>query len=475
MAGPDVLRLLTTLGAWEAGRGPRYRRLADALTGAAERGALDGMRLPAERRLAEALGISRSTVVRAYALLRERGVAVSRERSGTVVRKRARNPGAFTPLLDRLMDEQPRLLDLSFGAFPLDELVLDYVAAMEDAYGLAPAHGYVPQGLRPLREAIAERYRARGVPTTAEEVLITSGAQEAISLLAQALTGRHQAALVEQTTFSGALEAFARAGAEVHGVEADVAGMRPDALADALARRPAALLYLVPNCHNPTGGHIAPGRRAALLELAAAHGVPVIEDCALDELRHDGPLDPLLQALAPDRVFGLGSISKVAWGGLRLGWLRGPRAEVLRLTQAKGCWDIGAPILDQLVALRVLADHDRLAAARRDQARRRRDALAGALAERLPEWRFALPEGGLSLWVELPPGTGEAFGAVALRHGVAVGAGAANVPGGVAPDHLRICFALPEARLREAVDRLELAWTALRAGTGRGPAMPVAV
>lgn len=471
----DLARLIGVLGDWQALPGPLYRRLGEALTAAAYRGHLDGMRLPAERRLAEHLDVSRSTIVRAYSILRERGVASSRQRSGTLVRRRGRSAGALTPILDRLTAEPAGIIDMGFGAFSLDELMADHVVSLAEASVLAPAHGFVPQGLAALREAIAEQYCRRGLPTRAQEILVTSGAQEAISLLATVLAGPNRTVLVEQSTFSGALEAFVRTGASVRAVAGDVAGIRPDHLAGELSSSPVALIYLVANCHNPTGNHIAIGRRGQIVELANAAGAPIVEDCTLDELRHDGPIDPMLQALDPVNVFGIGGVSKIAWGGLRVGWIRGPRPEILRLTQAKGCWNLSTSVLDQLMALRVFDDYERLVSARRGQARQRLDVLAGALGERLPDWRFDLPQGGASIWVQIPTGDSRRFAAAALSYGVAVGAGKANVAGDGGLDHLRLCFVLDEARLRDAVDRLARCWERYSSEQAEASGLPVAV
>ncbi len=366
----DATRLAALLGPWRDGAGaagPQFARLAAALAAAIEDGSLDGVALPAERRLAAALGVSRSTVVRAYDSLRRQGLVASRERSGTVVR----------PLRRRLVAPQGQMfqlaqllggdggIDLSVASPAVDELVADVGVSLADASG----HGYVPRGLPALREAIAARACAQGVPTSPDEVLVTSGAHEGLALLAGLLVGRHQPVAVDEVTYAGALEVVDRAGGVPVGVPADRAGMRPDALRDVLARG-AGFVLLMPGLHNPAGTSIAPGRRPALLEAAAEHDALVVEDAALDDVRfEDGP--PPLRALAPDRVLSVGSLSKVAWGGLRVGWICGPRELIGRLARLKGARDIGAGALGQLAALRLLERLDALRAARREQARRR--------------------------------------------------------------------------------------------------------
>ena len=429
----DVTRLAAELGDWRARGGAGVAdRLAGALATVIERGRLDGMRLPAERRLAVELGVSRATVVHAYARLREQGLVSSRERSGTVVRavgRRGRAPGTQLPQLQRLLAPDAEHVDLAVAAPPLDELVAGIAVELGAAAGLVQPHGYDPQGIPALREAIADRLTRDGLDASADEVLITSGAHEALSLIAALFVGRGQPVAVDAPTYPGALELFERAGGRPTTVAGDAAGMRPDALARLLARRVVALLYLMPGCHSPTGGSIALGRRPALLEVAARHDLLVVEDAALDKLRFDGPL-PSLRSLAPERVLRVGSLDKLAWAGLRVGWVVGPRATVARLTALKAARDLGSGILGQLAALELLRDVDALRAARVAQARSRMEHLRSELNRRVPEWTIASPEGGWSLWARLPREAGvdgDALSAAAARHGVDVAAGSAHV------------------------------------------------
>jgi DNA-binding transcriptional MocR family regulator len=465
----DLLRLADALGDWTAGEGPRYARLADALASAVQRGLLDGGRLPAERRVAAHLGLSRATVTRAYALLRARGLVASRARAGTVVRAAGPRSPARTPLspaIDRLIAGPGEAIDLSLGTQPLDGALAGLTVSLAEAAALAAPHGYAPQGAVALRAALAEHERARGVPSEPDELVITSGAQEALSLLATLLVGRGQAVLVEAPTYAGALEAFGQAGGRLVAVPGDAAGVRPDALRDRLARGPVALLHLMPGCQNPTGRALALGRRAALLALADEHDVPVVEDTVLDELRYAGPLRPTLAELAPGRVITIGSLSKLAWGGLRVGWIRAPRPLARRLARLKGSWDLGVPLLDQAIALAVLRDHAALAARRRAQARAGTAALVAALRRRLPAWEVEEPEGGLSLWVTLPAADGDLLAAAARRRGVLVSPGSAHGPGDACADGVRLCLPRPPGRAEEAARRLALAWADLREAGG---------
>ncbi|MDO8188808.1 PLP-dependent aminotransferase family protein [Conexibacter sp. JD483] len=485
-----VTRLAAELGDWRTrgGSAPAPHdaatpsladRLAAALAAVIERGALDGVRLPAERRLAVELGVSRATVVHAYAELRERGLVSSRERSGTVVRaigRRGRAPGTQLPQLQRLLAPDAQHVDLAVAAPPLDALVAGVRVELGDAAGLVQPHGYDPQGIPALRAAIAGRLTDDGLDASPDEVLVTSGAHEALSLIAALFVGRGQPVAVDAPTYPGALELFERAGGRPAIVAGDAAGMRPDALERLLARRVVALLYLMPGCRSPTGGSIARGRRPALLELAARHDLLVVEDAALDKLRFDGPL-PSLRSLAPERVLRVGSLDKLAWAGLRVGWVVGPRATIARLTALKAARDLGSGILGQLAALELLRDVDRLRAARVAQARAQMQQLRAELNRRVPAWAIAVPEGGWSLWARLPRDAGvdgDALTAAAARHGVDVAAGSAHVaPPGPHDDAsaareraeaiaaVRIAYVAPPPALSEGARRLAAAWDEL--------------
>lgn len=464
----DVSRLNAQLGAWRERPGSLAERLAAALGAVIERGGLDGLPLPAERRLAGELGVSRATVVHAYAALRERRLVVSRERSGTVVRavgRRGRAPGTQLPQLGRLLAPDAAHVDLAVAAPPLDELVAGIGVRLGDASGLVQPHGYDPQGMPALREAIAQRLTRDGLAASADEVLITSGAHDALSLIAALFVGRGQAVAVDGPTYPGALELFERVGGRPIAVAGDAAGMRPDALTELLGRAHVALLFLMPGCQSPTGASIALGRRPALLDVAERHDLLVVEDAALDKLRFDGPL-PSLRSLAPERVLRVGSLDKLAWAGLRIGWICGPRATIGRLAQLKAARDLGSGILGQLAALELLRDVDALRTARVAQAREGMERLHGELTRALPQWRIARPEGGWSLWAELPPEAGvdgDALAAAAARHGVDVAAGRAHVAAGPRVDAIRIAYAAPPPALLTGAERLAAAWAELTA------------
>ena len=239
MSNVDTVAM--ALGAWRERGGPLFAGLAAALAEAAHRGTLPASgELPAERALAEALGVSRGTVVSAYRELRDRGLAETRHGSGTVIRA-GLPPGASWPALSDLLGavgSSPQMIDLSFGVPPLAD-----VADLLEVNGRSLAskvdwHGYAPLGLNALRQEVAALLTRRGAATSAEEVLITGGAQEAIALAVGLLASDGRRIAVESPGYAGALDAIARVKGVAVPVARDAAGIRADDLKQQLERRP---------------------------------------------------------------------------------------------------------------------------------------------------------------------------------------------------------------------------------------------
>jgi DNA-binding transcriptional MocR family regulator len=467
--------LVSGIGAWSGRSGPRYLRLAEAIQDMlARESAPAGCRLPAERELAQLLEVSRGTVVAAYGALAERGVVVRRQGSGTRVAGSApaapASPRHLYAQLGRFLGEPAPQIDMSFGAPYVDDLVWRLQARVADVMRAgAPAHGYAPLGLPVLREGIAARQTAAGTATEADEVLVTSGAQGALALLTGMLVRPGDRVVVEAPTYPGAVELFSRAGASIVAIPRDHTGPRPDDLRHALRGMGAAFVFLVPTCHNPTGTIMHEQRRRELLRVCREHGVTVVEDLTTADLVFDGRSPPTLTALAGgEGVITVGSFSKVLWGGLRVGWVRAPRALILRLGRLKAARDLGSGLLDQAAVISALDDLDTIVVQRRAMAQERHDHLRAELAERLPDWQVAPSRGGYSLWVRLPSGTGDELAAAAMTRGVAVASGSSSGPEDRFLDHVRLCHPAPPELLTEAVVRLEAAWRSLGSTTRSG-------
>jgi 2-aminoadipate transaminase len=258
-----------------------------------------------------------------------------------------------------------------------------------------------------LRAAIAARLTARGLPTEADEVLVCSGSQQALTLAATVLVEPGDVVLVEEPSYLAALQAFSLAGARVVPVECDDDGLVPDAVAAAATRHGARMLYTIPTFHNPTGRTLPLERRVALAGVAERCGFWLLEDDPYGELRYRGEPLPSLGTLAPDRTLCLSTLSKVAAPGLRIGWIRTPEALRSSLVVAKQAADLHSSTIDQAAAARWLAavDLDAHVARLRDVYGARRDALLDGLLGALPPGStHNHPDGGMFVWARLPDG-----------------------------------------------------------------------
>ncbi len=464
--------------------GPLYRALADGLRHAIDRGEVPlGTMLPPERTLAKSLAVSRATVVAAYDRLKAGGWLESHRGSGTWVRHvddRAHRAGVDAVSTGRLFlsedgaeqrtgpgeeDEVSRdVVDLSVAALTGSDTVEAVLTSLtsDEIRSLTTHHGYLPQGLRSLRQVVAARFAAAGLPTDEDHVLVTTGAHQAISLVARQTLQAGDAVIVESPTFPGALDVFRRFGARTFPLPVDDDGARTDILDDLLERAEPKLLYVSPHFHNPTGAVMPLARRLEIGELVSQRDTVVIEDYAMGDVAlDDTELPPPIAALAPDaNIHTIGSTSKLFWAGLRVGWIRSPDHWAVRMLATKTVADLGTPLVSQLLAAKLLRHIDEIQAERRAELAPCRDLLCELLADELPSWRFTRPPGGLSLWVQIPEGNADEFAEVAMRHGVAVVPGPALSVDEGNRRALRIVFARPPSTLREGVRRLAAAWVA---------------
>ncbi|MEV1157372.1 PLP-dependent aminotransferase family protein [Micromonospora chokoriensis] len=456
------VQLARLLGQWHAlpgrRRSPDYAALAGAVRGLLADGRLPlGVRLPAERELAEALRISRTTVTAAYRHLRETGHLASRRGAGSWTmlpgNHRVASTGLWTPLDDRDM------IDLGAAAPAAPPQLLDAArAAAEDLPRYLGGAGYHPTGIIELREAVAAGYTARGLPTSADQIMVTSGTQHALDLVLRLALAPGGSVLVESPTYPNALAALAgrRARITTHGLAADADGWDSDLLLHSLRQTRPKLAYLIPEFQNPTG-HLMP---AALRErvVAAAHAVGT--DLVVDESFVDLPLDgtelppPVAVYDRHSRVISIGGMSKPYWGGLRIGWVRAAAPQVQRLAAVRVGVDMASPVLDQLVAVHLLAHADAIVTDRRVTLAAQRDALLDALAQRLPDWRVTVPRGGVTLWAELDGPVSSALARAAEEVGVRLAPGPRFGLDGTLERFLRLPFTLPAADLVEAVGRI---------------------
>jgi DNA-binding transcriptional MocR family regulator len=435
--------------------GPAYQSLAISLRALILDGRLPlGTRLPAERELARALGVSRTTTSAAYSLLRREGYLRSR-----------RGAGSFASFPSDVSVADPSwlggetagdLIDLSIAApGPLRE---PFLAAAGDAVEQLPRYltgdGYRVLGLPELREAVADHYRRRGLATSVDEVMITSGAQGAIALTAQVFVTPGAAVLVESPTYPNALDSFRAGSARLVTVPIED-GWDEELIEASFRQTLPRLAYFTPDFQNPTGRLMPSAARAALGRSAAAVDTLVIADESYLGLSLDSDLPDAepLAAHDPERVISIGGLSKSVWGGLRIGWIRAAPSLIQRLGAARPSLDIANPVLEQLVALRLLDSHAELLDERRRRLGSQLAVLTSTLGEELPEWTFAAPQGGLSLWIAIDRSSTSLMGAAA-RAGVRIVPGPRFGIDGTLERFLRLPFVLSPSTLREAVARL---------------------
>jgi DNA-binding transcriptional MocR family regulator len=469
-ASISALALTDLLGRWPAADGPLYRLLATRIARLTDTGELPaGLRLPAERDLAAALSVSRNTVAAAYQVLRDDGMAESRQGAGTrIVPHRTtaaavhRADGFFAGLLSEAAVEA----DLSLAAVDCAPQV---AAALTDPEtlvdraerdALTRTSGYFPYGLPDLRSAIASHLAERlGLPATPAQVVVTTGAQQALDLLIRSEVLPGQPVAVEDPTFPGVLDALHRAGAGVIGMPVGK-GLDPERLEHVVRTHRPAMVYLIPAYHNPTGLVMPARSRHRVAEIAAAHPDTLfIDDMTLAELPlRDGPRIEPLAALGADQanVVSVGSLSKLYWGGLRTGWITGGTGLIARLAAAKAATDLGSTAFQQAtVAALLRSQHEDIVKWRGEWLRARHDALAAALRASLPGWTWPEPDGGLTLWARLPGDADSgAFAQAALRRGVAVVPGRLLSASSAGAGYLRLAFTQPPDVLRAAVGRL---------------------
>ncbi len=497
---------------------PLYRQITHQLEQLIASGALPvGHRLPPERRLADVLGVNRTTILAAYRDLKANGFVTAHVGQGTVVTPPSaqgagpaetswsaappQRPAAaswaepsgtsvasihpvahpvpaaaaepadgsrWKPLFSReasrtqdtltrdilALAGKPGIISFAAG-IPIPDL--DPVPELKAMLGeLLDRNGYAPlrhtptEGLPRLRESLARYLPVRGIQAHPGDLLILSGSQQGLDLLARLFIDPGDTVLVEEPTFFCARQIFEGRGAMVAGVPCDEEGIRLDSLESWLARVRPKFLYVMPTFQNPTGRTMSLERRRGLLALARRHGLVIIEDDAYSGLRYEGQELPPLKALDKgDTVLYLGSFSKVLFMGLRIGWLHAPRAILRQVAIQRQLSDIHAASLSQWVVdacLRngLLERHRQHAVA---ESRMRRDRMLAAMERHLagiPGVRWNRPEGGLYIWLTLPDNVPpQRVSACATRLGVAYVPGQVSTIDGSSARSMRLNFTFP--------------------------------
>jgi len=462
----------------------------------------EGTRLPPERTLAERLGVNRGTVTNAYRELVADGLAEARVGRGTVVRRLDINTDVTglallaAPPWAELFAQQPRWLrhpllgDLAALAAHRDVISLAAGVPAPDLYPTRafgqvvgdllaqgdPARlGPCPtEGIEPLRRAIAERLMDPAAGVSPHEILIVTGSQQGLDLIARAFIDPGDAVVIEAPTYLGALQTFGAAGARLLSVPLDEHGLRLDVLQGLLARHRPKFIYTLPTCQNPSGVTQNLERRRGLLDLAGRFGVPVVEDDPYGPLYYDVAPPPTLKALAGhDRTIYLSTFSKIMFPGLRLGWVAAPRPVIERLASIKQRVDLYGNSLAQWATVTFIQDGylDAHLAWVRGIYPRRRQAMVDALRQACPELRFQVPNGGFNLWCRLPAGLkSRALLMEAGRQGVAFVPGEVFYAEAGGEDALRLNFSSqPGPHIHEGIARLGRALEILKSRREQEP------
>ncbi|SEB87222.1 PLP-dependent aminotransferase family protein [Paenibacillus sp. GP183] len=409
---------------------PMYEQIADHLEQRISYGEFPpGSLLPSERKLAEQLGVNRSTVILAFDELRSLGIIESRTGSGTRVSttkwgvtpkhtpnwSRYAEGGSFLPNLPFMrrireaLTQTTSLIDLASGELSGDLAPTHEITMLMSEHQYTSYLGYDnPQGYLPLREDLVsylEKYR--GIHTTESSILITSGSQQSLFLITQCLLSPGDAVAIEDPSYCYSLPMFQSAGLRLFRLPVDEHGINPEEVRSLYKKHHIKMVFLNPNFQNPTGTVLDKERREQLLNVVSELGLPIVEDDPFSLTAYEGtPPLPLKSMDTIGSIIYIGSFSKIAASGLRVGWMVAPHSIVTRLADARQQMDFGLSVIPQQVAAQFLkssyfAPHlDSL----RMQLRFKRDQLIESLRKELPNLvQFTIPNGGLHLWCRLIP------------------------------------------------------------------------
>jgi len=370
------------------------------------------------------------------------------------------------------LTELPDVISFAGGlpapdVFPVDEIQDACIRVLRNQSALALQYGST-EGYLPLREMIARHTARLGFEVNPENLMITSGSQQALDLLGKIFINGGDHILVESPTYLGALQAWNAYGAEYVPVSCDENGMDTDALEEALRTGPK-FIYVLPNFQNPTGVTLSLERRKKLVELADRYGVPIIEDDPYGQLRYEGDHLPSVEVLDAEcqtnsgsytgNVIYLSTFSKVLSPGLRLAWVVAPPEIIRKLVQAKQGADLHTAVFNQMIALEV-SQHgflDKHVQKIIEVYRERRDVMLDALEEHMPKGvSWTRPQGGLFLWVTAPEHINTANMMIeAVQEKVAFVPGESFYPCGGGQNTMRMNFSFSNPQLiNEGIGRL---------------------
>lgn len=452
-------RLVQLLGTWRPGEHVAAS-LADRIRALVLDGRLTvGDRLPSERVLASELRRSRATITAAYDRLSQGGYVSRVHGGGTHVTLPHRSAAPIDA-----SEAQVDFTIASMGSTP--GLHAATMRALDRLAELRGTSGYTLTGLPELRDRIAAAFTARGLPTVAEEIIVTSGAMHALTLVMAAFAKPGRTALVEQPTFPHPMETLRRHGHRLLPTPVTTDGRDLAHMTEQLLSASPHLAYLIPDFHNPTGASLTDAERSQIAAAAASARTMVIADetCALLDI--DRGFTPLpLAAHGP--AITLGSLSKLAWGGMRIGWIRASRHQIDRIVAARSSVDLGTAVLEQCIAIELFDELPALVGHAVTRLRAGRAAVAAGLSA-LPGVTMPDVHGGLSAWVDLGEPISTSLALAARGHGLQIPAGPRFATGPVLERFLRIPITLEPEVTADGLSRLAAAWEDVHAGVVRG-------
>ncbi|MCI2419286.1 PLP-dependent aminotransferase family protein [Saccharopolyspora sp. K220] len=461
--------LKARLYGWQDRPGPLYLRLAEALRALAETGAVNtGTRLPSERALAATLNVSRNTVTAAYGQLRDDGWLVGRRGAAARVGANTRTPDGQSapadPLANLFTTGARPDLDLTIASPSAAPAVLDALARPHVLLPEFATHdaGYYPAGHPILLDAIAGKLRRDGIDADPEEIVVTNGAQQALALVAEALHRPRRPVALEAVTYPGVIDAVRRRGrSQLVALPVDATGLRVDVAARVIQATTPAAVYLT-TFQNPTGNALSQAEADVVLSAAEASRTTIVEDRVLADLPLDrqDPPTPLAALNPSTAVVTIGSLSKVFWGGLRIGWIHTNRTLAAHLRTRRRALDLGSPAPMQFLAAWLLEHCS--GDTHRWRIRQLQDSLAAlttAISAADLDWRYQQPAGGPNLWIQLPRATAGTYADRAARYAVPVAAGSTfALTADMAGEMIRIPFYRSPNELTTAVSALAVTW-----------------
>ncbi|WP_078382486.1 aminotransferase-like domain-containing protein [Sutcliffiella halmapala] len=409
---------------------PIYQQIANVLEKKISYGEFPSRsKLPSERKLAEQLKVNRSTVVLAYSELRSRGIVETARGKGTIVSQYQNDaPNILTPSWNRYIEsgnllpnlpllrrareavaQSSSIIDFASGKLSEDLVPKEAINEIMKDYHYLPNQGYdYPQGYLPLRQALVAFLKEyRGIQTTESSILITTSSQQALSLIMLSLLSPGDAIGVEDPSFILSLPMFKSSGIRIYRIPTDKYGILPEEIRTMHRKYRLKMLFLNPNFQNPTGTLLSPDRKKLLLSIVSELGLPIVEEDSFSLASfNEKPPPPLKAADLTSSTLFIGSFSKIAAAGLRIGWIVAPQSVIQRLADVRRQMDLGFNIIPQHIAAQFITSSffephlENL----KSSLINKRDVTVSALQREMKELvDFSIPYGGLHIWCKIIP------------------------------------------------------------------------